>query len=111
MKRLVLMMLMAATANASTLPGFRVQLLRGVPGFVTSLVTDSHGTLYCSIKSGDIIRFGSDDTVVAHLPTFGDGNSGLIGLSLCDDNTAIVHYTTPGQTYDVVSSVDLSSGT
>lgn len=101
----------AATANASTLPGFRVQLLRGVPGFVTSLATDSHGTLYYSIKSGDVIRFGTNtDTVVAHVSTLAVGNSGLIGLALRDDNTAIVHYTTPELTYDVVSSVDLSTG-
>lgn len=104
------MMLMAAAAKASTLPGFHVQLLRGVPGFVTSLATDSHGTLYYSIKSGDVIRFGTTDTVVAHLPTLAIGNSGLIGLALRDDNTAIVHYTTPEITYDVVSLVDLTTG-
>jgi glucose/arabinose dehydrogenase len=44
------------------------------------------------------------------MPTVGDGNSGLIGLALRDDHTAIVHYTTPRQTYDVVSAVDLGTG-
>jgi glucose/arabinose dehydrogenase len=110
MKRLFLILVMATAAHASTLPGFRVQLLRGVPGFVTSLTTDSHGTIYYSVKSGDVIRFGASDTVLAHLPTVGEGNSGLIGLALRDDNTAIVHYTTPRQTYDVVSAVDLGTG-
>jgi hypothetical protein len=110
MKRLLLILMMASAADASTLPGFHVQLLHAVPGFVTALAVDSRGTIYYSIKSGDIIRFGSPDAVVAHLPTMGDGNSGLIGLALRDDNTAIVHYTTPGQTYDVVSAVDLTSG-
>ncbi|MGH9422004.1 MAG: PQQ-dependent sugar dehydrogenase [Thermoanaerobaculia bacterium] len=110
MKRIIMILLMAATATASTLPGFHVQLLRGVPQFVTALAIDSHGTLYYANKDGDVIRFGSTDTIVAHLPTVGDGNSGLIGLALRDDNTAIVHYTTPNQTYDVVSSVDLTTG-
>ncbi len=120
MKRLLLLLIIhllaASAAKAVTLPGFRVQLLQGVPGFVTSLALDSRGTLYYSVKSGDIIRFGIPEetsgtgTVVAHLPTLADGNSGLIGLVLRDDNTAIVHYTTPGQTYDVVSSVDLTTG-
>jgi hypothetical protein len=110
MKRLFLILMAAAAGQASTLPGFHVQLLHAVPGFVTSLAVDSRGTLYYSIKSGDILRFGSPDIVVAHLPTVGDGNSGLIGLALRDDNTAIVHYTTPGQTYDVVSAVDLRTG-
>jgi len=110
MKRLLLILLLSTAAGASTLPGFHVQLLRGVPGFVTSLAVDSHGTIYYSIKSGDIIRFGATDTVVGHVPTLADGNSGLIGLALRDDHTAIVHYTLPGQTYDVVSAVDLGTG-
>jgi len=108
MKRLLLILLLASAANASTLPGFRVQLLHAVPGFITSLAVDSKGTIYYSIKSGDVIRY--PDTVVAHLPTVGDGNSGLIGLALRDDDTAIVHYTRPNQTYDVVSAVDLRTG-
>lgn len=110
MKPLFLILLLTTATHASTLPGFRVQLLQGVPGFVTSLAIDSKGTIYYSVKSGDVIRFGTPDTVVAHLPTHGDGNSGLIGLALRDDDTAIVHYTTPGQTYDVVSAVDLRTG-
>jgi len=108
--RVLLILIVAMTANASTLPGFRVQVVQGVPGFVTSLATDSRGTIYYSIKSGDVVRAGPPDTIVAHLPTLADGNSGLIGLALRDDNTAIVHYTTPGQTYDVVSAVDLTTG-
>jgi hypothetical protein len=108
MKRLLLILMLASAASASTLPGFRVQLLHGVPGFITSLAVDSKGTIYYSIKSGDIVRY--PDTVVAHLPTVGEGNSGLIGLALRDDDTAIVHYTRPNQTYDVVSAVDLRTG-
>lgn len=110
MKRIFLILMMAVGANAVTLPGFRVELVHGIPGFVTALAVDSHGTLYYSAKGGDIVRVGVPDTVVAHLPTVGEGNSGLIGLALRDDNTAIVHYTTPRQTYDVVSGVDLTTG-
>lgn len=110
MKRFLLIFLLASAADASTLPGFHVQLVQGSPGFVTSLAIDSQGTLYFSVKSGDIIRAGAMPAVVAHVPTVGDGNSGLIGLALRDDHTAIVHYTTPRQTYDVVSAVDLGTG-
>jgi glucose/arabinose dehydrogenase len=110
MKRLLLIFLLAAAADGSTLPGFHVQLVQGSPGFVTALAVDSQGTLYFSVKGGDIIRSGAVPAVVAHVPTVGDGNSGLIGLALRDDRTAIVHYTTPRQTYDVVSAVDLGTG-
>jgi hypothetical protein len=117
MRRFLLLLMFATAANASTLPGFHVQLLQGVPGFVTSLAVDSHGTLYYSVKSGDVYRFGIPETalgkgtVVGHVTTEGSGNSGLIGLALRNDNTAVVHYTTPGQTYDVVSAIDLTTGT
>ena len=116
MRRFLLILLLATGANASTLPGFRVQLLQGVPQFVTSLAVDSKGTLYYATKSGDIFRFGVPETaigagsVVAHVATDASGNSGLIGLALRDDNTAIVHYTTPRQTYDVVSRIDVATG-
>jgi glucose/arabinose dehydrogenase len=111
MKRIfVVLILVAGAADAATLPGFRVELVHGVPGFVTALAVDSRGTLYYSAKGGDIVRVGGADTVVAHLPTVGEGNSGLIGLALRDDKTAIVHYTTPRQTYDVVSAVNLTTG-
>jgi glucose/arabinose dehydrogenase len=110
MKRLLLIFLLAAAADASTLPGFHVQFVQGSPGFVTALAIDSQGTLYFSVKGGDIIRSSAVPAVVAHVPTVGDGNSGLIGLALRDDRTAIVHYTTPRQTYDVVSAVDLGTG-
>jgi glucose/arabinose dehydrogenase len=36
--------------------------------------------------------------------------SGLLGVALRNDNTAIVHYTTPGQVSDVVSSIDINTG-
>jgi hypothetical protein len=110
MKRLLCILLLTAAADASTLPGFHVQLVQATSGFITSLAIDSQGTIYYSIKSGDIVRAGLVPTVVAHLPTVGEGNSGLIGLALRDDRTAIVHYTTPRQTYDVVSAVDLTTG-
>ncbi|MEA2416624.1 MAG: hypothetical protein QOI58_3281, partial [Thermoanaerobaculia bacterium] len=110
MKRLLSILLVSAAANAATLPGFHVQLVQATAGFITALAVDSQGTLYYSVKSGDIIRAGVVPAVVAHVPTVGEGNSGLIGLALRDDHTAIVHYTTPRQTYDVVSAVDLLTG-
>ena len=110
MKRLLLIFFFATAADASTLPGFHVHLVQATSGFITSLAIDSQGTIYYSIKNGDIVRGGLVPAVVAHVSTVGDGNSGLIGLALRDDHTAIVHYTTPRQTYDVVSAVDLTTG-
>jgi hypothetical protein len=116
MKRFLLILLLSPAAHASSLPGFRVQVLQGVAGFLTSLAVDSHGTIYYSIKSGDILRLGPAEmlagkgAVIAHVPTQANGNCGLIGLALRDDRTAIVHYTTPALTYDIVSSIDLTNG-
>jgi glucose/arabinose dehydrogenase len=110
MKRLLLIFLLSSTAGAAILPGFHVQLVQATAGFITALAVDSQGTIYYSAKNGDIIRAGVVPTIVGHVPTVGEGNSGLIGLALRDDHTAIVHYTTPRQTYDVVSAVDLVTG-
>jgi hypothetical protein len=116
MKRFLLILLLAPTASASTLAGFHVQVLQGTPGFLTSLAVDSRGTIYYSVKSGDVLRIGPAEkasgkaAVVAHVATEANGNCGLIGLALRDDNTAIVHYTTPALTYDIVSAIDLTTG-
>jgi glucose/arabinose dehydrogenase len=104
-------LLAVSTANAASLPGFRAELLGPTSGFVTSLAVASDGTLYYSTISGDIVRFDNGvNTVVAHLPTEPAGDAGLLGLALLDDRTAVVHYTTPGQTEEIISRVDLITG-
>lgn len=117
--------LFAASARAATLPGFRVETLVRAPGFVSSVVSDSAGTIYFTTTSGWIYRVdGSVDggngqaTPVATLPTHAGGNGGLLGMALLNDDTAVVHYTTWDEGVgdaakvldDVVSRVDLHTG-
>ena len=99
------------SANAATLPGFRVQMITPTTGFADSLAIDSKNNIYYTTTAGDVIRFADGQSkVVAHVPTHATSNSGLLGLALVDDNRAVVHYTTVGQTYDVISLIDLTSG-
>jgi glucose/arabinose dehydrogenase len=109
----------AASVRAATLPGFRVETLARADGFVSSLVTDSKGTIYFSTTNGWIHRVdGTGSTKVASLPTHSGGNGGLLGIALLDDDTAAVHYTTWNEGAgemarvldDVVSKVDLRTG-
>src|SRR5438309_1495893 len=103
MKSLIPFLLLSATfVHASTLPGFTVEHVARVPaGFVSSIVFDSQDTLYYTTTAGDIARVHDGrSTVIAHVATAAAGNSGLLGMALRDDNTAIVHYTTPLQIYD-----------
>lgn len=105
----VLLVLSTTSVHGATLPGFRVGPVAAVQkGFISSIVADSHGIIYYTTTAGDIARIGG--TVVAHVTTVAVGNSGLLGMALRNDGTAIVHYTTPLQTYDVVSSIDLTTG-
>jgi glucose/arabinose dehydrogenase len=98
-------------AAAEALPGFKPELLGSVPGFATSIVADSTGTLYYTTSSGGIFRLTNGQSArVATLPTHAAGDSGLLGMALIDDRTAVVHYTTPEITYDVISKVDLVTG-
>jgi glucose/arabinose dehydrogenase len=99
------------SANSATLPGFRVQMLGATTSFTSSLAVDSKNNIYYTTTSGDIVRLVNGvSTVVAHVVTNATSNSGLLGLALAGDNTAVVHYTTFGQTYDVISLVDLTTG-
>ena len=97
-----------------TLPGFRVEKVATMPGFVSSVVADSKGTLYASSTAGSIYRIeGGAAIPIASLPTREGGNGGLLGMALIDDHTAVVHYTVwSGERVldDVVSEVDLTTG-
>jgi hypothetical protein len=106
------------------LPGFRIAQMATVPGFCTSIVVDSHGTIYYTVTQGGVYRLdpvaGSTPTAytstqIAQMPTEFIGNAGLLGMALLDDSTAAVHYTTSapgtyGPAYEVISKVDLVSG-
>jgi hypothetical protein len=111
--RLAVALVLTLAAHASTLPGFRVQKLGSVAGgeFLSSLVVDSKGAIYYTTTRGNVYRFAPEgSTLLAHVDTVGIGDSGLLGMGLRDDRTAIVHYTTPNQTHDVISSIDLTTG-
>lgn len=101
------------SADASALPGFRVQLIGSTAGFASSLAVDSRGTVYYTTTAGNVFRVdgNGNSSVVAHVVTEATGDSGLLGMSLLDDRTAVVHYTTPGEGYDVLSKLDLLDGT
>ena len=108
---LVSLLLVASTATAASLPGFRAELLGPTIGFATSLAVASDGTMYYTTKTGDIVRYANGtNTIVAHLSTESAGDAGLLGLALIDDRTAVVHYTTPGQVSEMVSRVNLTNG-
>ena len=104
--------LLATALEAGTLPGFRIEKLADTSGFVTSVAADSRGTLYYTVTKGTIYRIsGTESIAVASVATQARGNSGLLGMALVDDETAAIHYTTPNQTHDVISLIDLPSGT
>ncbi|MFZ2493058.1 MAG: PQQ-dependent sugar dehydrogenase, partial [Thermoanaerobaculia bacterium] len=90
--------------------------LGSASGFLTSLAIDSHGTVYYTVQDGTIFRFvDGESTQIAQVATIGFGDSGLLGMALIDDRTAVVHYTSPGErrdlvTHDVVSRIDLVTG-
>lgn len=117
MRRLLLSLFLlsavaAGRAGAAALPGFRLQLVGSTAGFLSSVAVDSRGTIYYTTTKGDLFRLddGGQSMRVGHVDTIAVGDSGLLGMALRDDRTTIVHYTTPGQTADVVSSIDLLSG-
>jgi glucose/arabinose dehydrogenase len=102
--------------SADLLPGFRVETIATAPGFASSVVTDSRGTVYFTTTDGWIHRIAEDGSAarVAQMPTKAGGNGGLLGMALLDDASAVVHYTTwDGERVldDVIARVDLATGT
>lgn len=114
MRFLLAVLLLAPTVRADVLPGFRIETIAAVPGFVSSVAVDSKGTIYATTTNGWIHRIdGTQAVPVASLPTKSGGNGGLLGMALLDDDTAVVHYTSWLGTRvldDVISAVDLTSG-
>lgn len=116
---LLLVLTLSIRLTAATLPGFEIEPIARAAGFVTSVVTDSKGTIYFTTTDGWIHRVdGSQASRVASLPTQAGGNGGLLGMAMLDDDTAAVHYTTWTGTDpetarvldDVISKVDLRTG-
>ena len=106
------LLFVASALPAAVLPGFHVQTAGTTAGFASSIAIDSSGTIYYTTTNGNLFRFlNGQSTLVSHVNTVAVGDSGLLGLALRDDNTAIVHYTTPGQVSDVISAIDLVLGT
>ena len=111
MRALLAVSLFVAVSAQGALPGFRAQSLGATAGFASSIAVDSRGSIYYTTTDGNLFRFvDGQSTVVSHLNTIAGGNSGLLGMALRDDRTAVVHYTTPGQTADVISLIDLPTG-
>jgi len=109
------LLLPSITAHGDPLPGFRAEALATAEGFATSIVTDSNGTIFFTTSDGWIHRLdGANAVRVASVPTRRGGNSGLLGMALADDTTAVVHYTTWGEGNvvldDVIARVNLTTG-
>ncbi len=108
----VLFMLTGLSVHAETLPGFRVERIAPLQGFVTSLVFDSSDRLYYTATDGRIFRLETSGSVlVATVPTASEGNAVLLGMALLSDTSAVVHYVAPDLTADLIGIVNLVDGT
>ncbi|HUQ70885.1 MAG TPA: PQQ-dependent sugar dehydrogenase [Planctomycetaceae bacterium] len=103
----------ASVASGGVLPGWRVETIAAVESgkFATSVVVDSRGTLYYTTTDGGVFRVDqAGSTLIKQLPTTAEGNTGLLGMALVDDRTAVVHYTNVPVTRHVLSTIDLGTG-
>lgn len=101
----------AVVTPALAATGFHAERLGSTVGFVSSLAVSPGGALYYTTTGGDIVRFdGGANIVAAHVPTESAGDAGLLGLAFLDPQTVVVHYSTPGQTAEVIATVDVVTG-
>src|SRR5581483_4510551 len=112
MKIFVGLLLIASALHAAALPGFRVQKLGPASGFPDSIAVDSHNTIYYTTTAGSLFRFSNGTSeLVTRVNTTAIGDSGLLGMSLLNDDVAVVHYTNNALTTDIISTIDLKTGT
>ncbi|HYC59435.1 MAG TPA: PQQ-dependent sugar dehydrogenase [Thermoanaerobaculia bacterium] len=123
-RSLVAALVLTVPAAAAVLPGFRIETLVRAEGFVSSVATDSQGTIYFTTTDGWIHRVdgiagtAAQATRIASVHTHPIGNGGLLGMALVDDHTAVIHYTVFDERTgeptnildDVVSRIDLATG-
>lgn len=112
MKRLFLasLILISSTAFAEALPGFRLDKIATVEGFITSLALRDGRELYWSSATGEVYRLsGSTSEEVAKFETAVEGNAVLLGVTF-RGNELFAHYVKPDLSADVVASVNLESG-
>ena len=117
---LLFLFLAIPALRASLLPGFALQQVAKASGFVSSIAVTTTGQVYYTTTSGGIYRIdGTTSVLVAQADTIAVSDSGLIGMALLNDTTAVVHYTRPNPNRgwnndilsEVVATVDLESGT
>jgi glucose/arabinose dehydrogenase len=108
----LLFFLLAAALPAATLPGFGATQVASTNGlFLTSAAVDSHGRLYYTTQDGGVFRVDGGSSVrVATVDTLAVSDSGLLGLALRNDSVAVVHYTDPKLSMDIIANVDLTNG-
>jgi Glucose / Sorbosone dehydrogenase/Dockerin type I domain len=110
MKVSVGLLMIASAVHAAALPGFRVQKLGAASGFPDSIAIDSHNTIYYTTTAGSLFRFSNGTSqLVTRVNTTAIGDSGLLGMALLNDDTAVVHYTNGALTADVISTIDLKT--
>jgi glucose/arabinose dehydrogenase len=98
--------------SAATLPGFGASQVASTNGlFLTSAAVDSQGRLYYTTQDGGVFRVdGAHSTRAATVDTLAVSDSGLLGMALRNDAVAVVHYTDPQLSMDILADVDLVTG-
>lgn len=102
----------SAVASAAILPGFRLEVIAEAAGFVTSVIEGPNGKLIYSVTSGEVYRLeGTESVLVAKVETANEGNAAMLGVALLDATTLVAHHVTPDLKADVLSTIDLATGT
>lgn len=112
MKRLLLslLVLMAPAAFGGALPGFHLEKIASVEGFITSLALRDGKELYWSSATGEVYRLeGSSSEEVTKFDTAVEGNAVLLGVTFRGDDL-FAHYVAKDHSADVIESVNVESG-
>jgi hypothetical protein len=103
--------LLVSTLSGATLPGFRLEKIGSVRGFLTSLAIGPDGHIYYTVTVGNVFRLeGPTGVRVAAVETADEGNAALLGLAFRGGSEVVLHYVSLDRTHQVLEVIDLQTG-
>jgi glucose/arabinose dehydrogenase len=108
---LLLVLSAALPLSAEILPGFSIEPVTTLPGFLTSLVFDQHDRLWFTTVDGTVWRHYQDySDAIARVETANEGNAALLGMAFAPDGSIVLHYVAPDLRSDLITRLSLETG-
>lgn len=100
--------LLASALWGATLPGFHLEKIGSVKGFLTSIAQAPSGEIYYTVTVGNVYRLdGATSVRVAAVNSAAQGNAALLGMAFRSESEVVLHYVSADMKDQVLEVIDL----